>query len=307
MTTVTRAVIPAAGRGTRLLPATKAIPKELLPVVDRPAIQHVVEEAVAAGAEEIVIVTGPHKDALADQFATSSSLERWLEASGRHDELAVLRRLASIAEVRYVLQPEPLGLGHAVLQAESIVGTEPFLVLLPDSLMRHGPAVMGALVAIHERHGGSVVALRDVEPAEVGRYGCTAVEALESGVVRVRDLVEKPALGEAPSSFVIMARYLFTPEIFDHLRNLGVGADGEIQLTDAMAELARSSSLLGSTDTGGVHDVGSVRGLLQAQVELGVAHPEHGPSFRRFLREFVDAGLDDSHDSDSSDDPECTA
>jgi len=280
---VRKAVIPAAGLGTRFLPATKAQPKEMLPLVDKPAIQYVVEEAVAAGITDILVITGRGKRSLEDHFDRSFELEYYLEQGGRLEELAEMRRIAEMADIHYVRQGEPKGLGHAVLVAAEHVGSSPFAVLLGDDIMHPEARVLAGMLETFSRDGHSVIALKEVSEQEVSSYGCAAVEEQEGNVWRVRDLVEKPAPGEAPSRFAVMGRYVFSPEIFEVLERTKPGRGGEIQLTDAIKALAEQEPVYGWTFRDGRFDVGNKLDYLRATVELALEREDIGPAFRRFL------------------------
>lgn len=283
---VTKAVIPAAGLGTRFLPATKAQPKEMLPVVDTPAIQYVVEEAVESGIDDILIITGRGKRAIEDHFDRNVELERALAARGKADELEQLRSLDVKADIHYVRQGEARGLGHAVSVARKHVGDHPFVVLLGDDLM-DGPALLRRMISAHERLGRSVVALMEVAPADISSYGCASVEHAGADLVRILDLVEKPPADEAPSNLAVVGRYVFTPEIFDAIDRVAPGAGGEIQLTDAMALLLKEQEVYGATFTDGRFDTGNKLEYLKATVELAARRPDLGPDFRAWLTEFV--------------------
>jgi UTP--glucose-1-phosphate uridylyltransferase len=287
MRPVRKAVIPAAGLGTRFLPATKAQPKEMLPVVDRPAIQYVVEEAVAAGIDDILIITGRNKRAIEDHFDRNVELEYELRDKGKHDELADVRRLADLADIHYVRQGEPLGLGHAVSVARKHVGDQPFVVLLGDDIM-DSPALLRSMIDVHDRIGSSVVALMEVPPADISLYGCAAVSpGPEDGLVRIEGLVEKPSEADAPSNLAVMGRYLFTADIFDALEKVSPGKGGEIQLTDAIALLLAEQTVYGRTFTSGRFDTGNKLDYLKATVELALRRPDLGPVFRAWLRDHV--------------------
>jgi UTP--glucose-1-phosphate uridylyltransferase len=287
MSRVRKAVIPAAGLGTRFLPATKSQPKEMVAVVDKPAIQYVVEEAVRAGLRDILIITGRGKRTLEDHFDRSFELEHYLEASGKSDQLAEVRAIADMADIHYVRQGEPLGLGHAVSVARQHVGDEPFVVLLGDDIMADTSDVLERMLGVHERHGCSVVALKDVPREQISSYGSVRHEPVEDGLVRILDLVEKPAPEEAPSTFAVMGRYVFTPEIFGALERVQPGRGGEIQLTDAMAGLLATQPIYGLVFEHGRYDIGEKLGYLRATVELALARPDVGPQFRAFLVELL--------------------
>jgi len=293
---VTKAVIPAAGLGTRFLPATKATPKEMLPVVDKPAIQYVVEEAVAAGLDDVLLVTGRNKGSLEDHFDRAWELEAALEAKGDHDRLDRVKKSQVLADVHYVRQGDPLGLGHAVLCAARHVGDQPFAVLLGDDLIDRRDPLLPTMLDVQREHGGSVIALIEVDPELIHLYGCAAVSGdRDSGVVEVTDLVEKPAPDEAPSNLAIIGRYVLHPAIFDVLRDTSPGQAGEIQLTDALKTLITAPADKG----GGVravvfrgrrYDTGDRFDYLRTTVQLAVERSDLGPPFRSWLREFV-AGL----------------
>jgi UTP--glucose-1-phosphate uridylyltransferase len=280
---VRKAVIPAAGLGTRFLPATKAQPKEMLPLVDKPAIQYVVEEAVSVGITDILVITGRGKRSLEDHFDRSFELEYYLEEGGKLDELAEMRRIAEMADIHYVRQGEPKGLGHAVLVASEHVGNLPFVVLLGDDIMHPDAGVLAGMLGVYERYGHSVVALKEVPPQDISSYGCAAVKPLDGNIVRVEDLVEKPSPEEAPSNLAIMGRYVFGPEIFEVLAETKPGRGGEIQLTDAIKSLAENEPVYGWTFRNGRFDVGNKLDYLEATVELALEREDIGPAFRQFL------------------------
>lgn len=290
---VTKAVIPAAGLGTRFLPATKAQPKEMLPVVDRPAIQYVVEEAVAAGLTDVLIINGRNKSSIEDHFDRLPALEAALEAKGDERKLAAVVDSARLGQIHYVRQGEPLGLGHAVSCARAHVGNEPFVVLLGDDLIDARDPVLPAMEAVRREFGGSVLCLMQVPPESVHMYGCAAVEETATpGIVRVTDLIEKPPFGEEPSNLVLIGRYLLDPAIFDVLERTEPGRGGEIQLTDALLELVTMSADTG----GGVHavifdgrryDTGDKLSYLKANVILASDDDELGGPLRAWLAEFV--------------------
>jgi UTP--glucose-1-phosphate uridylyltransferase len=285
---VRKAVIPAAGLGTRFLPATKAQPKEMLPVVDRPAIQYVVEEAVKAGIDDILIITGRGKRSLEDHFDRSIELEVSLEASGKHDLLQEVRSLAELADIHYVRQGEALGLGHAVSVARKHVGGEPFVVMLGDDIMDDQSTVLSDMIGAYERTGGSVVAFKSFPPEEISSYGCAAHEPTdEEGLVRLRGIVEKPKPEDAPSDLAVMGRYLFTPEIFDALDRTKPGVGGEIQLTDAIAILLAEQPVYGFVFDEGRFDIGKKLDYLRATVELALDRADLGPEFAAYLTETV--------------------
>jgi len=294
--TVTKAVIPAAGLGTRFLPATKATPKEMLPVVDKPAIQYVVEEATRAGLRDVLMVTGRNKAALEDHFDRHWELERALEAKGDTLRLARVRKSSDLGTVHYVRQGEPLGLGHAVLCAADHVGNNPFAVLLGDDLIDERDHLLEAMIAVREARGGSVIALMEVPPESVHLYGCAAVEPLsedggDGSVVRVIGLVEKPDAADAPSNLAVIGRYILDPSIFATLAKTSPGSGNEIQLTDALQERAASSEpgagVHGVIFRGRRYDTGDRLDYLKAVVRLAVGHGELGPDFHSWLSGFV--------------------
>jgi UTP--glucose-1-phosphate uridylyltransferase len=294
---VTKAVIPAAGLGTRFLPATKSTPKEMLPVVDKPAIQLVVEEAAASGLQDVLMVTGRSKRALEDHFDLAPELERALAAKGDTARLDAVRASSELATVHYVRQGEPLGLGHAVLCAADHIGAAPFAVLLGDDLIDPRDPLLTDMIALRARVGGSVIALLEVPDDQTQLYGCAAVEALPGAEgeaeVRVVDLVEKPAPGQAPSNLAIIGRYVLDPAVFDALRHTAPGRGGEIQLTDALRELATEVS---PVDGGGVtgivfrgrrYDTGDRLSYLQAVVRLACERDDLGADLVAWLREYL--------------------
>ena len=279
-----KAVIPAAGLGTRILPATKAIPKELLCLVDRPMIQYVVEEAAAAGIRDVVIVTSPGKDALAEHFGPSPELERALEDRGKRELLDAVRAVSELANVSFVIQDEPLGLGHAVWCARDAVGTDPFAVLLPDELFG-GPDLLRTLTTHHERFSAPVIAVMQMPPDEISNYGVVDGEVIEADLVRMRDFVEKPSPQDALSDLGSVGRYVLTTDVLDALSQPTPGAGGEIQLTDAIAAVARATGGYAHVHRGERHDVGRPLGYFKAVVHLALEHPDIGPDVRAFLSE----------------------
>ncbi|MDD2857555.1 MAG: UTP--glucose-1-phosphate uridylyltransferase [Candidatus Nanopelagicales bacterium] len=290
---VRKAVVPAAGLGTRFLPATKATPKEMLPVVDKPAIQYVVEEAVAAGLDDLLFITGRSKRPLEDHFDRNLELEDTLQRKGDLERLAQVTESTDLGRIHYVRQGDPLGLGHAVLVAEDHVGNEPFAVLLGDDLIDPRDPVLPTMMRVRAEHGGSVVCLMEVPAESIGLYGCAAIEPLDDpGVVRVTDLVEKPEPGQAPSTLAVIGRYLLDPAVFDVLRATEPGRGGEIQLTDALRTLAA----MGPESGGGVHgvvfsgrryDTGDRLSYLQANIMLASEREDLGPALRAWLTDFV--------------------
>ena len=289
---VTKAVIPAAGLGTRFLPATKAMPKEMLPVVDKPAIQYVVEEAVAAGLHDVLMITGRNKNALENHFDRNAELEDTLKKKGDTDRLQKVNYSTSLADLHYVRQGDPKGLGHAVLCAAPHVGHEPFAVLLGDDLIDPRDPLLKRMVEVQEQYGGSVIALMEVAPEQIHLYGCAAVDPTgDADVVKVHDLVEKPAAADAPSNYAIIGRYVLDPHIFDILRKTEPGRGGEIQLTDALQQLAADEKVGGPVHgvvfKGRRYDTGDRGDYLRAIVRLACERADLGPEFRTWLRQYV--------------------
>jgi UTP--glucose-1-phosphate uridylyltransferase len=284
---VRKAVIPAAGLGTRFLPATKAQPKEMLPLVDKPAIQYVVEEAVRAGIRDILVITGRGKRSIEDHFDRTFELELSLEASGKHEQLKQIREIAEMADIHYVRQGEAKGLGHAVAVARQHVGDEPFAVMLGDDVMDQHSRVLQDMIAVHERYGRSVVALKEYPREEISSYGCVRPEDVEENLVRILDIVEKPHPDQAPSTLAVMGRYVFTPEIFGALEQVQPGKGGEIQLTDAIGLLLEDQTVYGYIFEKGRYDIGKKLDYLRATVELALEREDLGPEFRAFLVDLV--------------------
>ncbi len=284
---ITKAVIPAAGLGTRFLPATKAQPKEMLPIVDKPAIQYVVEEAVRAGIDDILIITGRSKRAIEDHFDRNFELEYFLEDRGKTAELVEVRRLAELADIHYVRQGEPLGLGHAVSVARKHVGDEPFVVMLGDDIMDDESTVLPDMMKTHEETGASIIALSEFPLEEISSYGCVDPQHITEQLVQIRRIVEKPAPADAPSNLAVMGRYIFTPGIFDALGEIRPGVGGEIQLTDAIELLLQTEPVHGWIFTEGRFDVGRKIDFLRATVELALERGDLGAEFREYLIDLV--------------------
>jgi UTP--glucose-1-phosphate uridylyltransferase len=285
---VRKAVFPAAGWGTRFLPATKAQPKEMLPLVDKPIIQYAVEEAVAAGIEQVIIVTSSQKRAIEDHFDLSYELEHLLEEKGDIEMLRQIRHISDLAQVAYVRQKEQLGLGHAVLMAKDLIGHEPFAVLLPDDVVVGDRPCIGQLIHAYQQTHGSVVAVMEVPHEDTGRYGVIAAERSEDPLDhgrlhRVTRLVEKPKPSEAPSNLAIIGRYVLTPKIFDKLEQTQRGAGGEIQLTDAIGAMMEEQGVWAYEFEGTRYDAGTTMGWLKASVELALQRPDLGTEFRTYL------------------------
>jgi UTP--glucose-1-phosphate uridylyltransferase len=288
MQPVRKAVITAAGLGTRFLPATKSIPKEMLPVVDRPAIQYVVEEAVQAGLTDILIITGRGKRAVEDHFDRNFELEHYLETTGKHEMLKEVQFASDLADIHYVRQRDPLGLGHAVSVARHHVGDEPFAVLLADDIMVDEAVLLRSMLGAYDRSGCSVVAVEEVSPEEISSYGCVEPDgAATEGVVTIRRIVEKPAREVAPSNLAVIGRYVFTPAIFDALDRIVPGAGGELQLTDAIALLLGEENVLGLRCDGGRYDVGQKLDFLRANIELALDRPDLGPALAEWIGELA--------------------
>jgi UTP--glucose-1-phosphate uridylyltransferase len=286
-TRAVKAVIPAAGLATRFLPATKAVPKELLPVVDRPVLQYIVEEAAAAGLNDVLLITGRGKTSMVDHFDRRPDLEQRLAEKGDDERLAAIRRPSELAEIYTCRQGEQLGLGHAVSYAESHVGTEPFAVMLGDEIM-DDESLLVSMLDLQARTAGIVIALLEVEPNEVSRYGICSVTNADGNTVEITGLVEKPAVGAAPSNLAIIGRYILPAAIFDAIRRTGPGSGGEIQLTDAMALLlAEGTPVHGIVHRGVRYDTGVPLGYLQAVVQLACGRDDVGPAFREWLVDYV--------------------
>jgi len=281
---VKKAVIPAAGMGTRFLPATKAQPKEMLPIIDVPTIQHVVEEAVNAGITEILIITGRGKRAIEDHFDKSVELEILLEQKGKSNELADMQRISNLADIFYVRQKEALGLGHAVACARNFVGSEPFAVLLGDDIVHAEVPVIGQLIDIYKRKGGSVLGCQRVGFENIQKYGAVDAEDYSEPIVRVRSLVEKPKSAEAKSDLAVLGRYVISPEIFNVLAITTPGAGGEIQLTDALNLLARQQPVWAYSFAGRRYDVGDRIGFIEATIEYALRREDLAPQLKAYLK-----------------------
>lgn len=279
---IRKAVIPAAGFGTRFLPATKSMPKEMLPIIDKPAIHYAVEEAVKAGAEEIIFITGRGKRAIEDYFDHSYELEDMLRKKGKKELLAEVEQISDMAEIIYIRQKEPLGLGHAVLRAKDLVGNEPFMVILPDVLMEDGGDFTKQMVDKCAETGKSVIGVQAVDWDRVGLYGIVAKEG-NGNVFDIKGVVEKPTRGEAPSNLSIYGRYVLTPDIFEYLENTKPSVGGEIQLTDALEDQIRANGAKGMIYGGHYFDTGDKLGFLQATVHMALEHEKLGDDFRRYL------------------------
>ena len=287
MNSITKAVFPVAGLGTRFLPATKASPKEMLPIVDKPMIQFAVEEAIAAGAKELIFITGRNKRAIADHFDKSYELESILEASGKHEILTQLRGvLPKDVTCIFIRQPEALGLGHAVLCAKPVVGNEPFSVMLVDDLIDAKTPAMQQMVELFKQQGHSILGVEDVLPTETASYGIVdaSADATNARLLQINGIVEKPQPADAPSTLAVVGRYVLTPKIFDCLENVKPGKGGEIQLTDGIAALMKFEKVLAYRFEGKRFDCGSKLGYMQANVEFAMRHPEIGAEFSAYLK-----------------------
>jgi UTP--glucose-1-phosphate uridylyltransferase len=284
---IRKAVIPAAGLGVRFLPATKALPKEMIPIVDKPTIQYIIEEAVNSGIEDILIITGRDKKAIEDHFDKSRILEDHLRSKGKQDLLEIVKQTSSLADIHYVRQKEPRGLGHAVYCARRFVGNEPFAVLLGDDIVRGEVPCLKQMMDLYEQVQASVIGVQEVPQADVSKYGIIDAAPLKDNIFRIHNLVEKPSPEQAPSRLAIMGRYIIEPEIFDILARTGPGAGDEIQLTDALKVLAGQKEMYGLVFEGKRYDVGDKLGYLKAMVEFALARPDLAEEFRRYLEEIV--------------------
>ena len=293
---IRKAVFPAAGLGTRFLPATKAQPKEMLPIVDKPTIQYVMEEAVAPGIQDIIVVTGRGKNAIEDHFDRSIELELMLSKKGRTDLLEVVRRVSELVRVCYVRQKEPLGLGHAVLAARELMGDEPFAVLLGDDILADETPALQQMIAVHEKYHCSVMCVKRVPREEVSRYGVIKGRRLEEHLYHIMDMVEKPDLRDAPSDLAVIGRYILTPEIFPLLEKTATDRTGEIQLTNALKALLKTKKrmIYALEFQGRWHDAGTILGFLKTTVEFALQRPDVAPGFKDFLRS-LDLDSDHSH------------
>lgn len=287
---VRKAVIPVAGLGTRMLPVTKSVPKELLPVLNVPAIQVIVQECLDSGIEEIVLITSQGKVAIEDHFDYNYALETILASRDKHAQLKMVRRISEMVRTVSVRQKKPLGLGHAILCARDVVGDEPFLVILPDDIVKGSEPAAKQMLDVYEQYGTGVVAVMEVPREHVSRYGIVSGEKWADDLYRIRALVEKPEPEFAPSNLAVIGRYLLPPEIFDLLEDTPVGTGGEIQLTDALGRLAHERALIGFKFEGSRYDLGDKLGFLQANIEYGLQDPEIGDDVRAFLRQKIEQG-----------------
>lgn len=283
---IRKAVIPAAGLGTRFLPATKAQPKEMLPLVDKPTLQYIVEEAVASGIEEILLITGRGKNAIENHFDTSYELEHVLEEKGDFERLDMIRKISNMVDIQYTRQKEQKGLGHAIYCAKNFVGDEPFAVLLGDDVVynRENPALL-QLMDMYDKHEVTILGVQEVDKNEVDKYGIVAGEALDDRLTRVRTMVEKPSEVDAPSTLAVLGRYILTPPIIEYLENTKPGKGNEIQLTDAIMAMAQDYAVYAGIYEGRRYDVGSKLGFLEATVEYALRDPSLADSFKMYLKE----------------------
>jgi len=281
---IIKAVFPAAGMGTRFLPATKASPKEMLPLVDKPLIQYVIEEAVQSGIEEVVLVTGRGKRAIEDHFDVAFDLEEDLRAKGKHKLLSEVQRIANMVTFCYIRQKKALGLGHAVLTSKRVVGNEPFAVLLGDDIIDSDVPALRQMMVVYERYPSTILAIQKVPKSQTQHYGIIDAKEIEEGIYLVKDLVEKPAPHEAPSNLAIIGRYILTPEIFGELERTRPGKGGEIQLTDGLRLLMERQPIYAYEVKGVRHDAGDKLGFLKATVEFGLKNEEFGTEFRNYLQ-----------------------
>jgi UTP--glucose-1-phosphate uridylyltransferase len=286
-TKIRKGVIPAAGLGTRFLPATKVVPKELLPIVDRPTIQYIVEEAVASGIEQVILITARGKEAVEEHFAVSAELEKVLKRQKKEDLLQMVKELSKMVKIMSVRQEEPKGLGHAVLCAREAVGEEPFAVLLGDDLVDAEPPCLAQMVEVSRQKGGAVIALLRVPASETHLYGIIRGEQVDERIYRIQELVEKPAPDQAPSNLAIIGRYLLPPEIFPILEKTPPGKGGEIQLTDALQTLARTMPLYGYEFTGDRYDAGDKVGYLEANIAFALKRPEMAGRLKEFIKKVI--------------------
>ena len=288
---VRKAIIPAAGLGTRFLPATKAQPKEMLPIVDKPTLQYIIEEAINSGIEEILIITGRNKKSIEDHFDKSVELELELEAKGKAELLKEVRCISDLANIHYIRQKEPKGLGHAILCAKSFIGNEPFAVLLGDDIVYSQKPCLKQMVDVFDEYKTTILGVQEVLDTDVDKYGIVSGMKIEDRVYKVKDLVEKPKIGEAPSNIAILGRYIISPSIFGILENTQPGKGGEIQLTDALKELAKKEAMYAYKFAGKRYDVGDKAGFLMATVEYALRRENLKDDFMEYLEGIVDGTI----------------
>jgi UTP--glucose-1-phosphate uridylyltransferase len=281
---IRKAVFPAAGLGTRFLPATKSSPKEMLPLVDKPLIQYAVEESVASGIESILIITGRDKSAIENHFDISFELEQMLKERGKNEMFELVRGVSDLAQISYTRQKQALGLGHAIYQAKDFVGNEPFAVLLADDIVDSEVPALQQMIDVFEKYDAPVIATMQVEGEAISRFGVIDADEVEPGVYKIKDMVEKPAFADAPSDLAIIGRYIFTPDIFDAIQQTKAGAGGEIQITDAMRDLLKTRPFYAVKLDGTRHDAGDKLGFLIATVELALKRDDLGQQFREYLQ-----------------------
>lgn len=284
---IRKAIIPAAGLGTRFLPATKAQPKEMLPIVDKPTIQYIVEEAVQSGVEDIIIVTGRNKRSIEDHFDKSIELELELEKKGKDELLKIARSVSEIANIHYIRQKEPRGLGHAILTAKHFIGNEPFAVLLGDDVIVSKKPCLQQMIDVYNEYKTSILGVQTVPEEDVSKYGIIDAKHIEDRIYKIKDLVEKPKTEQAPSNIAILGRYIITPSIFKYLETQEAGAGGEIQLTDSLKRLAKDEAIYSYNFIGKRYDVGNIMGFLQATVESALRRDELRDDFLAYLKETV--------------------
>jgi UTP--glucose-1-phosphate uridylyltransferase len=285
---VRKAIIPAAGLGTRFLPATKAQPKEMLPIVDKPTLQYIIEEAVDSGIEEILIITGRNKKSIEDHFDKSVELELELESKGKYDLLEEVRSISDMVNIHYIRQKEPRGLGHAIHCAKSFIGREPFAVMLGDDIVDSEKPCLRQMIEIYNEYKTTILGVQEIPKADVSKYGIVEGKHIEDRVYKVKGLVEKPALEDAPSNIAILGRYVITPSIFDILEHTEPGKGGEIQLTDALKELAQKEAMYAYIFDGKRYDVGDRQGFLQATVEYALKREDLREEFLQYLIQMID-------------------
>ncbi len=281
---IKKALIPAAGFGTRFLPATKVVPKELLPIVDKPTIQYIMEEVVAAGIEEVILITGREKGSIEDHFDTSAELENHLRKKGKKDLLKLIQNISEMVTLVSVRQKEPLGLGHAILCAKKVVGNEPFVVLLGDDLIDARVPCIKQMIRVYQKVDGAVIAVQKVPKTETHLYGIIEGRKVEDRIYRIHDMIEKPEKGKAPSNLAIIGRYILPPQIFGILERVPPDSRGEIQLTNGLRKLKQEAPIFGYEFIGDRYDAGDKWGYLEANLSLGLKHPEIGPKLKRYLK-----------------------
>ena len=291
MQTVKKAIIPAAGLGTRFLPATKAQPKEMLPIVDKPTLQYIIEEAVASGIKEILIITGRNKKSIEDHFDKSVELELELEHKGKQDLLEMVRNISNMINIHYIRQKEPNGLGHAIHCAKSFIGDEPFAVMLGDDVVDAEKPCLKQLIEAYEEYHTTILGVQQVANEDVDKYGIVEGKYIENGIYKVKDLIEKPDIETAPSNIAILGRYIITPEIFDILENTKPGKNGEIQLTDGLKALCKNQAMYAYVFEGKRYDVGDKLGFLEATVDFALKNPELRDGFLEYMKKTVSSNM----------------